>query len=211
MNRPYKLMAILPRGLLVLSALISIFLLPSISLVQSWDQQILVWIQGHRSPAWSVFFLFITYLGSTLGFLISLLGGFLYHALKRRWKTAFIFLVGIGLWKLSASLLKILVGRERPPGALLEINTLSMPSGHAVNAVFIYGVWGVILWQKTTHPILRGLIFLSALLMILLTDYSRLYFGVHYFSDVLMGSLWAVAGLYVLQGLREEFLSISIK
>lgn len=197
----------LPRLLLVVATLISIFLLPSLPLVESLDTSLLTWAKTHRSPGLSVFFLFITHLGSTLGLVIALLGGFLYYGLQRRWQTAWFFLLGLGLWKLSVPLLKWLVGRPRPADGLLELTTLSMPSGHGANAVLIYGVWGILLAKRFAKPLPQILMMVAAFVMIMLTDYSRMYLGVHYFSDVLMGSLWAAVGVYLLQGVKQDLLS----
>jgi undecaprenyl-diphosphatase len=123
---------------------------------------------------------------------------------RQRRATALFYLVGVGLLKLSLSLLKVLVGRHRPPEAMIELATLSMPSGHGANAVMIYGVLAIYLLQKVHAPLWRAVLFLLCFGLIIMTDLSRVYLGVHYPSDVLMGSLYAAAGLWLLQGLRQD-------
>lgn len=97
----------------------------------------------------------------------------------------------------SASLnniLKLVFGWPRPywvsdqVRALAYESSFGLPSGHAQNALAMWGTLAIILRRRAAGIALGVLIFLVSL--------SRLYLGVHFPSDVLAG--WAVAALLLL-------------
>ena len=84
-------------------------------------------------------------------------------------------------------LIKELVGRERPLERLLEVGGYSFPSGHATNNAALYiGIMllALPLLKKRSHKL-----WLSAgcILLTFMIGISRIYFNVHYFSDVVCG------------------------
>jgi membrane-associated phospholipid phosphatase len=100
-------------------------------------------------------------------------------------------------------LLKQLFNRPRPLIPLLEpVSGLSFPSGHALMSVSFYGLLIFLAWENVNKRSLKWVIISLLLLLILLIGFSRIYFRVHYFSDVLAGfaagiiwltlSIWAV-------------------
>lgn len=103
----------------------------------------------------------------------------------------------IGLWvSLFASqsvtwLGKVFFARSRPGGLipLYHEASYSFPSGHATSAVALYGFIAYLLLRFETAWMRRAYIAIGAVLVIGLIDFSRLYLGVHYFSDVLAGDL----------------------
>ncbi|OHA47323.1 MAG: hypothetical protein A2541_01910 [Candidatus Taylorbacteria bacterium RIFOXYD2_FULL_36_9] len=93
--------------------------------------------------------------------------------------------------------------RERPDISLQAIteDSFSFPSGHATIVILFYGflVYLIIKKQKSLKiQIITLFLFIVAVILI---DFSRLYLGVHYLSDVLAGNL---------VGLITLLLSISI-
>jgi membrane-associated phospholipid phosphatase len=73
--------------------------------------------------------------------------------------------------------------------ALIGETSFGAPSGHAMNAASIWGLMAVILGGTWTRVVLIGLI--------LLIGFSRIYLGVHFISDVLLGWLSGVLLLVV--------------
>jgi membrane-associated phospholipid phosphatase len=78
--------------------------------------------------------------------------------------------------------------------ALISETSFGAPSGHALNAASIWGLMAVIL-QKTWVRI-------ALVLAIALIGLSRIYLGVHFISDVLLG--WLLGGLLLLVYLKIE-------
>lgn len=194
-------------GILAL-ILYSAYLLPRLDAASAWDQAAILSLAEARRPAWTSFFFFITKASDTRGFLVALILPTLFFFYRRRWSTGLWYLLGIGFLKLSISGLKILFGRSRPEGGLEILPTLSMPSGHAANAVFIFGLLAIFLWPRVATVAGRTLLLIVCLAGILLVDLSRVYLGVHYPSDVIVGSLYTAAGLWILQGYRKDIFTL---
>ncbi|MFF3213321.1 phosphatase PAP2 family protein [Streptomyces sp. NPDC002886] len=112
--------------------------------------------------------------------------------------------VRIALATLAASAvsqgLKFLVGRERPvwPDPVVSADYAAYPSGHALTATVVCGllVWLVARGpaRPSSHPLTRprrGLALLGVLaaVSVLGVGFTRIYLGVHWFSDVLAGWL----------------------
>ncbi|HEX5035438.1 MAG TPA: phosphatase PAP2 family protein, partial [bacterium] len=165
-------------GILAL-ILYSAYLLPQLEAAVAWDRAAVLALAETRQPAWTSFLFFITKISDTRGFLVALMLPTLLFFQRRRWITGLWYLLGIGLLKLSISGLKVLFGRARPEGGLEFLPTLSMPSGHAANAVFIFGLLAVFLWPHVVSTAGRILLLAACLLGILLVDLSRVYLGVH--------------------------------
>lgn len=89
-------------------------------------------------------------------------------------------------------LLKTIFGRERPDILrLIPIDGYSFPSGHSIISVAFYGYLATYLVER---KIPKKIIFPLCFILIIGIGFSRIYLGVHYFSDVLAGySLGALA------------------
>jgi len=192
------------RCLVFLLVVAACFLAPRVPVIVSWDQDIVLELAAHRTAYLNQLFLTMSDIGGTYGFLVLLILPTLYYLLRRRFVTASVYLAGVGLLKLSVSWLKIAISRPRPSVGLESLNTCSMPSGHAANAIFIFGILAVFCWKKISNPLLRGFAVLGCLIGIALIGLSRVYLGVHFPSDVVLGSLYAATGLWVLQSLRRD-------
>ncbi|MBU4431911.1 LssY C-terminal domain-containing protein, partial [Patescibacteria group bacterium] len=77
--------------------------------------------------------------------------------------------------------------------------TYSFPSGHATTAVAFYGFVTYLLMSLIKSRRRKIHIFFVGFVLIFLIDFSRLYLGVHYLSDVwggdLVGLLWLIIGI----------------
>ncbi|MFC3885203.1 phosphatase PAP2 family protein [Bacillus songklensis] len=96
-------------------------------------------------------------------------------------------------------LLKETFDRPRPEiDQLVHEAHYSFPSGHAMNSMAFYGCLALLLViycrEKKT---LRLTIHILLLILILLIGTSRIYLGVHYFTDILAGYSMGFAWLYV--------------
>ncbi|MFZ2038396.1 MAG: bifunctional DedA family/phosphatase PAP2 family protein [Minisyncoccia bacterium] len=93
---------------------------------------------------------------------------------------------GLGLF------IKTLIDRPRPlffPPVYFE-PSWSFPSGHSILAVTLYGFliyYFLRFWSQTKSYLYNLSLTLSGLIVIVAIGFSRLYLGVHYFSDVVGG------------------------
>ena len=122
-------------------------------------------------------------------------------ALKKRWLEA-AFVVATLSAGVLAGVLKMLVGRERPPSFSLNPNDLfqsfnqySYPSGHVLLFMVFYGFVAYIAWKYLAGWMRWAVISVCAALIILVGP-SRIYLGEHWASDVigsyLIGSFWLI-------------------
>ena len=162
-----------------------------------FDRAVATYLHSLATPPLTTFFLIITAFGSIEA--IALLGLFVAADLawRRRWLSLVTWLVAVGGSAVLSQLLKGLFARPRPffEHPLLIETSYSFPSGHAMESLVVYGmlayfaVLALESWQART-----AVVFGTALL-VLLIGLSRMYLGVHYFSDVVAG--YAAGGVWL--------------
>ena len=94
--------------------------------------------------------------------------------------------------------LKEIVQRPRPEGFRLIAETgYSFPSGHSMVAVAFYGfmIWLILRYEE--DRILRWVWSLALFFVVIMIGISRVYLGVHYFSDVIAGYCVAAVWLVI--------------
>jgi undecaprenyl-diphosphatase len=107
----------------------------------------------------------------------------LWLAVTRRFRTLGYWISAIVFSSLTVLALKYSIGRVRPMHDNAMIDALSFPSGHAAVAMVVYGFLASLVargkagWQK-------AVITVGTAIPILLIAFSRIYLGVHWFSDV---------------------------
>lgn len=124
---------------------------------------------------------------SVAGFLALL---FLY---AKRYRAALLVGLGVGGGLAIGAALKLLIGRERPPvdGRLIEVSNYSMPSIHALGSAALAVCLVALLWRSKYQK--QAMIGMG--LYVAMIGASRVYLGVHYWTDVLAG--WFVAFVWV--------------
>lgn len=159
-----------------------------LELIQRLDEQVLRWIaETLRTPILDKAFTLYTFLGNG-GWAFILIGLILLISRRTR-KAGAASLTAMLLGLLVTNLtLKPLISRERPWVVMENFVTLltssdlnSFPSGHTC-AAFAFGVaLCAVLPQKWAKA--------AALIAAALMGFSRLYVGVHFPSDVIVGAL----------------------
>lgn len=163
------------------------------------DLIILDFFVKHRTDLLSFFMLSITYFGNYfMIFGITLLSiiSFWIHKQKSYILPMIISVAGSSIFTI---IIKFLLKRPRPIDESFYIENMpSFPSGHATLAISLYGFLFYVIWKHDKHHLKNPfIIFLSILIPFI--GISRLYLGVHYFSDVLVGyiigTIWLILSL----------------
>ncbi|TFF67404.1 phosphatase PAP2 family protein [Candidatus Thorarchaeota archaeon] len=140
-------------------------------------------------------FRLITELGSETFYVVVVLVG--YWAYKKR---ASVILLGALLISLVANYwLKYVIGNPRPDPSYwyegMEASNYSTPSGHAQNSATVFG------WAGTKSK--NAVLLVISIVIAVLIGLSRVYLGVHYLGDILIG--WAVGfGIVAILYYAEE-------
>lgn len=164
------------------------------------DQVVLNFFVSNRVEWLSFIMLVVTYSGSYL-----LVSGLTFLSavsfyINKHTARILPFLVTIGGSAITAYVIKHIFYRARPIAEALYLETgSSFPSGHATMAMALYGFILYSIWKHDKHYLKKPfMIFLFAL--IILVGISRLYLGVHYLSDVLIG--YAIGLIWLFVGVR---------
>lgn len=140
----------------------------------------------------------ITSLGSFSVLTIMTLGVIGYLLIDgKRAAAAFVF-VAIAGGGILSELLKHVFARPRPElvAHLVDVKTMSFPSGHAMSSAVTFLTLGVLLTRIQTRQRLKAYLLSFAIFLTLLVGMSRIYLGVHWPTDVLAGwcagAAWAM-------------------
>jgi undecaprenyl-diphosphatase len=166
----------------------------------NFDLTLAAWLRAHSTPAGDRVAVAVSLVGSPVVMSTLAIAGAAAFALRRRrillavWTAAF---AGGGVldW-----MLKEIIRRPRPVGAsaFLHGASFSFPSGHAMGSLIGYGLLAYLL--AVHGPVRRRArvaILVAAALLVLAIGFTRLYLGVHYFSDVVGGFAAGVVWLSV--------------
>jgi undecaprenyl-diphosphatase len=134
--------------------------------------------------------------GRTVIGLITLIALGYLLAIKRR-ALAATLVATIGGGVIANMVLKAAFARERPDvvGHLVEAHSSSFPSAHAMNSAVAYLAIGAMLAYGQGRHAVRVYIMSAAIAITTLIGFSRVYLGVHWPSDVVVG--WAVGACWV--------------
>lgn len=134
--------------------------------------------------------IFISHLGSAVT-LITLAVAFII-LLKNKRDAKYIAINLVVVFLLNR-LLKIIIARPRPEMLRLVIEDgYSFPSGHAMVSMGFYGFLIYLIYTKLKNQKVKYSLIVFLSLIILLIGVSRIYLGVHYFTDVIGGFVIAI-------------------
>lgn len=189
--------------IIILCAVIRFKVLP----LDSWVINLIV--NNIRRPWLTAFFKVFTFFGEaklliSFGLIGALIGFFI---LKDR-KRSFCYISNLIIIGGTNWVIKHIVQRPRPETnfRLVEENGFSFPSGHAMVSTAFYGMIIYYAWNHIENKTLRNLVCIGLTVLIIMIDFSRVYLGVHYLSDVLAGSLISIAYLIVAVEFAKMFI-----
>lgn len=164
-----------------------LFIADYLLIVNGWmkiiDQFVFESLRFFAGDQLTEIFKIITNLGSFWGILIVI---FLVFLVNR--KVSYICL-GASIIQTSLNrVIKAIVRRPRPNvDVFIRESNFSFPSGHAMAITCLYGLLIYYLYKSEIRY--RKLLIVICVLIIVLVSLSRVYLGVHYFSDIIGGIL----------------------
>jgi undecaprenyl-diphosphatase len=161
------------------------------------DRSVWNWAVENRTDGWTQVMHVLTTLGNTVTLTMVVIVTMVVFSRVRHPRLA--MLVGVGsviAYGLMVGL-KHVIGRDRPPSGdrLLEIETYSMPSGHAMMSTVVYGLVAVAAYQGSTWVRTHRWVLMAAPILTLAIGWTRVYLGVHWLTDVIAG--WLIGVIYV--------------
>ena len=172
------------------------------------DENILNWVVENRSEPWVSIAEVVTVLGNTVTMLVLTCAVVVTLAVTRhRVDAVFVgagVLFGYGLMQA----LKYSFARDRPPveDRLLNIDTFSFPSGHAMMTMVVFGLFAVAAFRSSPWVRAHRWILVIAPVLSILVGLTRIQLAVHWATDVvagwLFGAIWVVFCTWIL--LRYE-------
>ncbi len=162
-----------------------------------FELEIIKWLQGFRNQFWDFFFQAWTMFGEEL-IIIAILG-FTYWCLNKEIGEALGITVFLSL--VVNSLIKVMIRRPRPflvDEGIVNIRPqtsggYAFPSGHTQGAATVFGGLGI--WIK------KKWLTITVSIIIVMVAISRMYLGVHYLTDVLVGLILGVGIAYGIERL----------
>lgn len=168
------------------------------------DRRVQAFAVGHRTPWLNALLETWTRLGSTTVLIPVLLVVSVYLGWRRRdlYAVAYLWAALVGAMLLY-QVFKSAIGRARPPVAemLTQTGGYAYPSGHATQAITIWGILAALAVAGRSRRT-RALLLAAAGLVIVLVGISRIYLGVHWFTDVIGGFALGATWLTVLLTVR---------
>ena len=174
------------------------------------DHRVAQWMQARHADWLTGFMFFITEWHGLAGVLAmtALVGFWFWRRDAHYWLATLLLAVPGGL--VLNVLLKYAFQRTRPKldDPLLTLITYSFPSGHASAATLFYGLLAAYLVRTERSRLVWLLAVAGAVAMVVLVSVSRVYLGVHYFSDVVAavaeGGLWLTICITTISTLRRR-------
>jgi len=167
------------------------------SALTNLDLAVFRWFAGLRIEDSKGIFLAITRLGNTGTLVVLVSCVSLSFTVWRRYFEAVLFGGGAAVAALSMVTTKWLIGRPRPASPAVPVldGNPAFPSGHVAVGGIVYILLAYLLTRELRGRHSRALLVCFGVFVTLLLAWTRLYFGVHWMSDVLGG--FALAGFWL--------------
>ncbi len=161
------------------------------------DQVIYDELQGLRSEWGDALMLGTSAFGGRAVLLPLVLAVALFLGYRQAWRTCACWLAAVAGATLTVWFMKYTVAWMHPAAMHTGVAQLSSPSHHTLLSVVVYGLLAFLLARGRPLALRIGLTLLAACAVMLIA-FSRLYLGVHWFSDVLASLFLGLAWLALL-------------
>lgn len=172
------------------------------------DLNINSWISTLRTPGRTEIMKIVSDIGMIGGvFIVGFISAYLFINKKIH------VLIGLLISALTAgtftTVLKLIIARDRPELAnrLVAESGFSFPSGHATMAFVAFPILAIIINFNPKIPKLLKFIAIFGLTIFpFVVGFSRLYLGVHYFTDVVAGGIVGISAACVFYYLNTKYI-----
>jgi undecaprenyl-diphosphatase len=168
----------------------------NLELIKYKEYEFFLWLNSHHNPFWDKVMYWVSYRFTWVPLYLILIGLIVWIEKRNSWKNIIYLILSVGLAdKITSGLMKPYFERLRPCNNPAIKNVLHLvgdcggqygfASSHAANSFALaMGFW---LLYKSQNSYIFILFFWAALVA-----YSRVYNGVHYPTDILVGALVGV-------------------
>jgi undecaprenyl-diphosphatase len=166
------------------------------------DGPVLRFLAERRSPETTTIMRGLTFLGGSMVALVIMTAAIVVDRVRTGGlrQPAFLAFCLVGALGLSP-LIKLIVQRPRPDlSPVIEVGGYAFPSGHATTSMIVFGSLAFVLTRRLSWGT-DVWIWAAAGTMAFLIGFSRVYLGVHWFTDVVggwvLGLLWLALAVVV--------------
>lgn len=156
-------------------------------LIINWDLWINQWVHFLWNPVLNSIMIFITNFADTWTIILLAIIILIFFIIKKKWRYSLLLILALSAGKLSEVFTKYIIGRDRPTNPLIEADGYSLPSGHATIAIIFFSLLAYYFKNHLKNKAIKYFLFTLCALIILGVGFSRIYLGVHWFSDVVAG------------------------
>ena len=197
---------------IILTSLIILFLILTVLVINGKtlviDNLVYNFIISFKNNRLTYFFKFFTRFGNVLPIVIIVL---LFLIIKKDKTRFYPLIVAIDVQLLNL-LLKFILKRDRPNILqLITVDNYSYPSGHAMMSMGVYGCFIYLIYKYVKNKKIKIIVISLLSLLILLIGISRIYLGVHYFSDIVGGFIVSICYLIVFDKVIRKWGTINEK
>lgn len=176
--------------------------------INTVDSAIFAWIAAVRTPLLTTVMQFFTIIGSAIpisiiAFLTLLMIYWRWHCPKIAGRLVFCSLLGVTLLN---KILKLMIMRPRNnvlPWLIIPEDQYSFPSGHSSAATAFCGALLYLIARDIIPCKHKKIAFTCLSVIPLLIAFSRVYLGVHYFSDIIggifLGLIWLAFSIILIK------------
>ncbi len=157
-------------------------------------------IDDHITNNLTSYIKYITYIGSAFAVIGVVVFVYIFFKNKKYSLYMTINLISITIFQL---ILKNIFSRNRPVDInLIEEEGYSFPSGHSLTALAFYGFIIYLIYKSKIKY--KSLFITLFVLIILSVGFSRIYLGVHFFTDVIGAFTFALSYLILYTSIIEK-------
>ncbi len=187
----------------ILFLALAVFVYYHVSFIIGFDRVISDFSTNLHTVSLDQIMVFITKLGNISKAIIIFILLAIIFVIKRKKYALYTFTLATVLSPIIAGIVKVMVGRTRPPLSsqiIIKETDSSFPSGHATIATVFLLSTVILIAPVIKDKLLRKIFLTLSMILFPLIALSRIYLSVHYASDVIGGILLGII-CYVLSDL----------